>query len=56
MGLGYSSRMAELLEGIQPLFDFLHAVWSALPTAFRWTFVIFFGIAIGFVVIKIALS
>ena len=56
MGIAQSSHMTELLGGIQPLFDFIKVVWSALPIAFRWTFVIFFGIAIGFVIIKIALS
>ena len=41
-----------LLSGIQPVFDFMSALWYAFPLSIRIVFVIFFGVAIGLVMIR----
>ena len=52
MGQVVSNKLMDILTGIQPFWDFMHAIWSALPLAFRWVFSLFFGVAITFALLK----
>lgn len=52
MGIAQSSTMTELISGIQPFFDFMHILWSALPAVFRWLFAIVFAAAVGFALVR----
>ena len=52
MGQAVANKLVNLMTGIEPFFDFMGALWSAFPLAFRWVFSLMFGVAITFVIIK----
>lgn len=47
--MGY---LTELISGISPVFDFMLDLWAAFPIAFRVVVVLFFAVAVGFVMIR----
>lgn len=52
MGQVVANKLMDIMTGIGPFFEFMHALWSAFPLAFRWVFSLMFGVAITFVVVK----
>lgn len=44
--------LIRLVTGIQPVFDFMLALWSAFPLALKLIIALFFAVAIGFVMIR----
>lgn len=41
-----------LIGGIQPVFDFMGALWYAFPLSVRVVFALFFAVAIGLVMLR----
>ena len=52
MGALTNSIFYTLYDGIEPFFDFMSMLWSSFPLPFRFTFVLLFGVAITFAIIK----
>lgn len=44
--------LIRLVTGIQPVFDFMLALWSAFPLALKLIVALFFAVAIGFVMLR----
>lgn len=44
--------LIRLVTGIQPVFDFMLALWSAFPLALKLIIALFFAVAIGFVMLR----
>ena len=44
--------LLRLLGGIQPVFDFMGALWYAFPLSVRIVFALFFGLAVGLVMLR----
>lgn len=44
--------LLRLIGGIQPVFDFMGALWYALPLSFRLVFALFFAVAISLVMLR----
>ena len=44
--------LLRVITGIQPVFTFMGALWSAFPLAVRITVALFFAVAVGLVMIR----
>ena len=44
--------LLRLISGIQPVFEFMLALWSAFPLAMKVVIALFFAVAIGIVMIR----
>lgn len=52
MGTIATGILSQIFSGIEPYFDFMVNLWSALPLPFRYVFSLLFGVAIVFVILK----
>ena len=44
--------LVRLISGIQPVFDFMAALWYALPISVQVVFALFFAVAISLVMLR----
>ena len=50
--MGVLAWLGRIVSGIQPVFDFLLALWGSFPVAFKAVSAVLFAVAIGLVMIR----
>ena len=50
--MGELSAFDEMMLSVRPVFDFMLALWSAIPAEVRFVFALFFGIAVGYAALR----